>query len=66
MQTQTLQVEEGTRIAVRRYEPEAEPNFAPSGVLAPFERTPQSIADAWMADPKAAVSPTSSQRVVAL
>jgi len=51
---------------LRRYEPEAEPNFAPSGVLAPFERTPQSIADAWMADPKAAVSPTSSQRVVAL
>lgn len=49
---------------LRRYEPKPEP--APPGVLAPFERTRQSVADSWRTNPTAPVATTSRQRVVAM
>lgn len=51
---------------MRRYEPATKPDLAQSGVLAPFERTPQSVADAWMTNPTAPVATTSRPRVVAI
>lgn len=51
---------------MRRYELEAESHFAQSGVLPPFERTPQSAADARMTNATAPVATNSRLRVVAM